>query len=88
MVIFEALMLICFGVSWPISIMKALRTKVVAGKSPLFMSVVFIGYLSGITYKLTGTRDWVVYLYVMNAIFVLTDLCLYMKYMPGKKAAG
>ena len=32
---FEALMLICFGLSWPVSILKALRTKV-SGKSPLY----------------------------------------------------
>ena len=43
---FEATMLICFGISWPVSIAKALRTKVVAGKSPLFMAIVCLDYLS------------------------------------------
>ena len=38
MSIFEAIMLICFGAGWPISVAKALRTKVVSGKSPLFMA--------------------------------------------------
>ena len=37
---FEATMLICFGVSWPVSIAKALRTKEVAGKSPWFMILI------------------------------------------------
>jgi hypothetical protein len=81
MTVFEALMLICFGVSWPISICKALRTKVVAGKSPLFMAIVFLGYLSGIAFKLTGRPDWVLALYIMNAVFVMTDLALYVKYL-------
>ena len=47
MSLFEVGMLLCFGVSWPISIVKALRTKKVVGKSPLFMIVICIGYLCG-----------------------------------------
>lgn len=34
--IFEIVMLLCFAASWPFSIVKALRTKVVIGKSPVF----------------------------------------------------
>ena len=57
---FELAMLICFGVSWPISISKALRTKVVAGKSPVFMSIVIAGYACGIVHKLLYSLDWVI----------------------------
>ena len=39
---FEIAMLLLFGASWPVSIAKALRTKVVAGKSPVFMVIVII----------------------------------------------
>ncbi len=35
--IWEILFLLCFAVSWPISIVRSLRTKVVIGKSPIFM---------------------------------------------------
>ena len=38
--IWEVLFLLCFAVSWPVSIAKSLRTKVVIGKSPLFMSLI------------------------------------------------
>ena len=34
---FELLMVLCFGISWPISIIKTLKTKCVSGKSPLFI---------------------------------------------------
>jgi hypothetical protein len=51
MSVFEITMLFCFGVSWPISIAKALRTRVVAGKSPLFMAIVIAGYASGIIHQ-------------------------------------
>lgn len=79
---FEALMLICFGVGWPISIAKSLRTKVVVGKSPLFMAVLCLGYVSGIIHKVLYSRDWVVDLYILNLLMVMVDLALYFKYLP------
>ncbi len=77
---FEALMLVCFGLSWPISIFKSLRTRKVAGKSPGFMIVVIIGYLSGVVHKVLFSMDWVIYLYALNMIMVATDLFLYFRY--------
>jgi predicted tellurium resistance membrane protein TerC len=78
---FEALMLLCFGLSWPISIAKALRTKKVVGKSPLFMAVICLGYVSGILHKVFYAFDWVVVLYVINLLMVATDLFLYYHYL-------
>ncbi len=83
MSIFEIIMLLCFGLSWPISIAKALRTQQVAGKSPLFMIVICVGYLSGIIHKLLYARDWVIALYVLNMLMVATDLYLYFRYETG-----
>lgn len=77
---FEALMLICFGVSWPVSICKALRTRVVDGKSPLFMGIVMFGYASGFIHKLVYSPDWITTLYALNFLMVGTDLVLYFKY--------
>ncbi len=77
---FELAMLICFGVSWPISISKALRTKVVAGKSPVFMSIVIAGYACGIVHKLLYSLDWVISMYILNLLMVSVDLVLYFKY--------
>ena len=42
--VFELGMLFCFGVCWPISIYKSLKTKRTEGKSLLFMVVVWLGY--------------------------------------------
>jgi hypothetical protein len=77
---FEILMLICFGVSWPISIYKSLATRVVAGKSPLFMGIVILGYAAGIMHKLIYSRDWVIVLYIINLLLVATDLSLYYRF--------
>lgn len=86
--IFEAMMLVCFGVSWPISIAKSLRTKVVSGKSPFFMGIVCFGYMSGVVHKAIYSLDWIIILYVLNMIFVAFDLFLYFKYLPKEKHAA
>lgn len=79
--IWEVLFLLCFAVSWPISIAKSLRTKVVIGKSPLFMSLVILGYIFGIIHKVLYSRDVVIFLYMFNALLVSTDLFLYFLYI-------
>ena len=78
--IFEIIMLICFGSSWPFAVAKTLRTKVVAGKSPVFLVLIFTGYISGIIYKLTINFDHVIWLYALNGSMVLTEIVLYIKY--------
>jgi len=79
MSVFEIGMLICFGVSWPISIAKTLKTKTVTGKSALFLLIVILGYLCGIIHKILYSRDFVIYLYALNLVLVTIDLvlCLY-----------
>ena len=79
--IWEVLFLLCFAVSWPVSIAKSLRTKVVIGKSPLFMSLIILGYIFGIIHKALYSRDIVIWLYVFNALLVTTDLVLYFLYI-------
>ena len=88
----EAGMLICFGVSWPMSILKTLRTKVVAGKSLGFLSLVLAGYLSGIGAKIAiavGRGEplaWVSALYTLNGLMVATDIALYLRYSRRRSA--
>lgn len=78
--ILEAAMLICFGLSWPVSIMKTLKTKVVSGKSPLFISLIAFGYVCGITHKLLYSMDSLIILYCFNLMLILIDLFLYWRY--------
>jgi hypothetical protein len=83
MSVFEIIMLVCFGVSWPISIYKSVRTKTVAGKSPLFMAIVVAGYASGIIHKVIYSRDWVIALYAANLLLVAVDMGVYF-YFSGR----
>ena len=78
--IFEIIMLICFGCSWPFAVAKTIRTKTVKGKSILFISLIFIGYIAGILYKLIGNFDQVIWLYITNGSLVFTEILLYFKY--------
>jgi hypothetical protein len=77
MSIFEIIMLVCFGLSWPVSIFKSLKTKTVAGKSPLFMGIVILGYASGIVHKIINDADWVIALYFANLLLVAIDMGVY-----------
>ncbi|MCL2304235.1 MAG: hypothetical protein FWC43_02690 [Planctomycetaceae bacterium] len=73
-------MLICFGVSWPVSIHKLWRTKRTEGKSLVFASIILIGYVCGIFHKLFFYYDHVIYLYILNLLFVSIDICLTIYY--------
>jgi len=85
MSIFEATMLACFGAAWPFSIYKSYASRSNVGKSIFFLFVVLIGYSSGILHKLIYNFDLIIYLYVLNFCFVLTDIILYFR---NKKITG
>ena len=84
--VWEILMLLCFAFSWPISIIKSLRTKMVIGKGPLFMIIIMLGYVFGITNKFLYNHDAVTYLYALNFLIVSVDLFLYFLYIGRNKA--
>ena len=82
--ILEATMLILFGFSWPFNLMKSIRSKSTKGKSLLFLVLIDLGYLAGITSKFFSTSfvwktDWWVFaIYVINFLFVSADLTMYL----------
>lgn len=78
--IWEALMMIAFGFSWPMQIIKTIRTKNPAGKSLLFLFLIFGGYVAGIIHKITGNCDWVIFIYALNLLMVGTDLAFTLYY--------
>lgn len=76
--IFESIMLVCFGLSWPISVYKSLKSKTTKGKSILFIFAIIIGYISGIFGKiLNNDINYVLILYCFNLIIVSFDLALF-----------
>lgn len=85
--IFEAVMLFCFGASWPLAIYKTVKAKNPVGKSLPFLYLVFIGYASGICHKIftPNAFNWVIYLYIMNLLLVGTDIVLTKYYIRKNK---
>jgi hypothetical protein len=87
--VFEALMLICFGISWPLDILNTLRLKQSSGKSQLFMGMILFGYAAGVTAKLMHSAlsgqppQWVTWLYVLNMALVATDMGVSWVYKKG-----
>jgi hypothetical protein len=85
---FEAIMLLCFGASWPFSVYKTWKIKNAQGKSLRFMVLVLVGYASGIVHKIVYSPDAVIYLYVLNMVVVSVDLVLCLRYRNGAPGLG
>jgi hypothetical protein len=77
MSVLEAVMMICFGAAWPVSLYKSWISRSCEGKSLFFLYIVLVGYTAGITHKLLYSRDWVIVLYVVNFLMVLMDVFIY-----------
>lgn len=84
--LFEAVMILCFGLSWPISIYKSYVSKTAKGKSLFFEVFLWIGYVFGISRKmmqLNGNENlnWLFYtgliFYFLNIIEITIDMLLY-----------
>lgn len=85
----EAVMIICFGLSWPMNIIKAYRARTAKGTSILFMFFIWLGYVGGITSKIvmmcidkfSGT--WTAWLgftfYIINILMVSTGMIIYFR---------
>lgn len=78
MQIFEFIMLLCFGLSWPISVYKSIKSRSTQGKSVFFIIAIIIGYISGIIGKIVNEQlSYVLIIYCFNLIVVSFDLLLY-----------
>ena len=76
----EAMMIISFGISWPLSIIRSYRSRSTKGKSVLFSFFILFGYLCGITSKfMTHTFNLAFYFYILNITMVTIDVCLYFR---------
>ncbi len=79
--LFEILMVISFGVSWPLNVMKSYKARTTKGKSLAFLVLIFFGYICGIISKLSAEsyKWYVLFFYVLNFVMVGADLVLYVR---------
>jgi len=86
--LFEALTILCFGLSWPISIRKSWISRTAKGKSLFFEVFLLIGYAFGIARKIIQLvvmhqSGFLFFLsaifYVLNFIEISVDVALYFR---------
>ena len=86
--IFEVLMIVCFGLSWPFNIAKSWNAKTAKGKSLLFEVCILAGYCFGIAGKfMTDNVTYVLVAYVINVVMVSVDILLTLRNMALDKLA-
>ena len=94
--ILEILMILSFGASWPLNVMKSYKARTTKGKSLIFLLLILFGYVAGISSKLVneaymasiGQKWYVLFFYVLNFLMVSLDLCLYVRNYRLDKANG
>lgn len=92
----EVVMIVSFGASWPLNVVKSYKSRTTKGKSLAFLCLVFFGYIAGITSKLINetymaafAQKWyVLFFYVLNLLMVGTDLLLYFRNLKLDKENG
>ena len=78
--ILETVMMVCFGLSWPVSILRSWRARTARGKSLLFLCGIAVGYTAGIIAKFaTSQVNYVLAFYVLNLLMVCADIALYFR---------
>lgn len=76
----EAAMLVCFGLSWPLSAYKSYKAATAAGASWQFIALITLGYLAGIGAKfVSGQINWVLIVYFINLIFLGANWWVYFR---------
>ena len=94
--ILEIIMIVSFGASWPMNVIKSYKARTTKGKSLAFLCLIFFGYIAGIASKFTNTaymaefshKWYVLFFYVLNLIMVGMDLCLYARNRKLDKENG
>lgn len=79
--ILEIVMVVLFGLSWPMNVIKSYKVRTAKGKSLAFLLFIFVGYIFGISAKLIAPsfKWYVLFFYVLNFVMVGIDLLLYIR---------
>lgn len=94
--ILEIVMIVSFGASWPLNVMKSYKARTTKGKSLSFLCLIFFGYIAGILSKFMnptymaafGEKWYVLFFYILNLLMVGMDLILYFRNRALDKKNG
>jgi len=78
--ILETVMLVCFGFSWPMNLIKAYKAKTAKSTSLPFILLIITGYIAGISAKIAlGSINYVLAAYLLNLAIVSLNLIVYFR---------
>lgn len=83
--VLEVLMVVCFGISWPLNIRKLLQSRTAKGTSVMFYFFIWTGYLFGLASKGIkaahggATPAYVWFFYILNTLMVSFGILLYFR---------
>ena len=73
-------MVTLFGLSWPMNIIRSVRSRTARGKSIVFLCFIWLGYIAGILSKIAaGCITYVFFFYILNILMVSADMILYFR---------
>ncbi len=73
-------MVTLFGLSWPMNIIRSVRSRTARGKSIVFLCFIWLGYIAGILSKIAaGSITYVFFFYILNILMVSADMILYFR---------
>lgn len=76
----ESVMLICFGISWPVNVYRNFKSRTAGGTSPLFLLLIITGYAAGIAAKvISGNTGIILAVYLINLGMVLLNFVVYLR---------
>ncbi len=74
----ESIMLVCFGLSWPMNLAKNIKAKSAKNMSLQFILLIIFGYIAGISAKLYDHRfNYVLVVYLLNLVVVSANVIVY-----------
>lgn len=78
--VLEALMLVSFGLSWPVNALNAWKARTAKGTSLAFLVLITFGYVAGIAAKFVGNSiTWVLGVYVINLAMLVANILIYVR---------
>ena len=87
--ILETIMLVCFGFSWPINLIKTYKARTAKSTSLPFVLLIITGYIAGICAKLaSGNLNYVLIAYLLNLAIVSLNLVVYFRNVALDKKAN
>lgn len=78
--ILETVMLICFGISWPMSVYKNVKARTAKSMSLGFILMITGGYVCGIISKFCAHKiNYVLAVYIINLCIVSINIPVYFR---------